>query len=57
LWLELTSVAGMSVRVVARWMGPEDCPPRYVANEFGSLGTLQTMFVLGTPLGITECGS
>jgi len=47
----------MSVRVVARWMGPEDCPPRYVANEFGSLGTLQTMFVLGTPLGITECGS
>jgi len=33
-----------------------DCPPQYVADEFGSLGTLRTMFVLGTPPGVTEYG-
>jgi len=34
----------VSVRVVARTNGLEDCPPWYLANEFGSLGTLRTMF-------------
>jgi len=29
---------------------------RVVADEFGSLGTLQTMFVLGTPPGVTKYG-
>jgi len=27
-----------------------------MADEFGSLGTLRTMFVLGTPTGVTEYG-
>ncbi|QCE14852.1 hypothetical protein DEO72_LG11g1858 [Vigna unguiculata] len=38
-----------------RWV-QIDCPPQYVADEFGSLGTLRTLFVLGTPLGVTEYG-
>jgi len=37
-------------------MGPDRLPPQYVADEFGSLGTLWTMFVLGTPPGVTEYG-
>jgi len=32
-----------------------DCPPQYLVDEFGSLGTLQTMFILGTPPGATVC--
>jgi len=39
--LGLTSVAGVSVLVVAQI----DCPPQYLIDEFGSLGTLRTMFV------------
>ena len=34
-----------------------DCPPQYLADEFGSLGTLRTTFVLGTSLGVTVCDS
>ena len=33
-----------------------DCLPQYVADEFGSLGTLRTMFILGTPPSVTEYG-
>jgi len=33
-----------------------DCPPQYLADEYGSLGTLRTMFVLGTLPSIMECG-
>jgi len=32
-----------------------DCRPQYLADEFGSLGTLRTMFVFGTPPGIMVC--
>ena len=33
-----------------------DCPPQYLTNEFGSLRTLQTMFIVGTPPGVIEYG-
>jgi len=33
-----------------------DCPPQYQSDEFGSLGTLRRLFVLGTPPGVTKCG-
>jgi len=33
-----------------------DCPPWYETNEFGSLGMLRMLFVLGTPPGVAECG-
>jgi len=33
-----------------------DCLPQYIADEFGSLGMLHIIFVLGTPPGVTECG-
>ena len=32
-----------------------DCPPQYLANEFGSLGTLRTIFVLETSPGVMVC--
>jgi len=28
-------------------MGPDKLPPQFLANEFGSLGTMRTMFVFG----------
>ncbi|QCD96156.1 hypothetical protein DEO72_LG6g858 [Vigna unguiculata] len=31
-----------------------DCPPQYVTDEFGSLWTLRTMFVLGTPPSVMD---
>ena len=33
-----------------------DYPPQYLADESGSLGTLRTMFVLGTPPSVTKYG-
>jgi len=47
LWLGLASVP---VWVCWLWpvrMGPDGLPSSVVADEFGSLGTLQTMFVFG----------
>jgi len=32
------------------------CRPWYETNEFGSLKTLWMLFVLGTPLNVTQCG-
>jgi len=39
----LASVAGVSVRVVARTDGSRKIVLRYLADEFGSLGTLRTL--------------
>jgi len=38
----------VSVHVVVHTDGSrKDCPPQYLANEFGSLGTLRTMLRIG----------
>jgi len=50
LWLGLASV---SVWVCWLWpvrMGPDGLPSSMVADEFGSRGTLRTMFVLGNSI-------
>jgi len=39
--------AGVSVLVVASTDGSNGLPSSVVADEFGSLGTLRTMFVFG----------
>ena len=55
-WLGLASVAGVSVRVMARRDRSKRLSSSVVADEFASLVTLRTMFVLGTRLDITVCG-
>ena len=44
LWLE---IEGIHVAFLELWLG--------MAEDFGSLGTLRAMFVLGTPPGVTVC--
>jgi len=39
------------------WRGLVRSPHQCQADEFGSLGTLQMLFILGTAPGVTECGS
>ncbi|QCE11325.1 hypothetical protein DEO72_LG10g2558 [Vigna unguiculata] len=53
LWLGLASVASVSVLVVASTDGSRFLSK--LADEFGSLGTLRTMFVLGIPPSVRVC--
>jgi len=47
LWLGLASVPVECAGCGQYGWVQMDCPPQWVTNEFGSLGTLQTMFVFG----------
>jgi len=70
LWLNMTDEheellsCGSGWRVLLVWvfelwlirMGPDRLPFQYLADEFGSLETLQIMFILRTSPDITKCG-
>jgi len=47
LWLGLASVSMLVCWLWPLQMGPDGLPSLVVADDFGSPGTLRTMFVLG----------